>query len=177
MLAVARTKTRRAGFKEGRLEALPFRDGWFDAAVAWLVVHLVDRPAAFGELRRVLRPGGRLAVVTFDPAHFSGFWLNRFFPSLERIDRARFPDAETLVAELGAAGFTARLLRLSQRASLDREDALRRIRGHHISTFDLLDEEEIRRGTDQAERELSPVVDYGVEWLIALATAPSGRAG
>ena len=171
MLAVARSKTRRAGFKEGRLEALPFRDGWFDAAVAWLVVHLVDRPAAFAELRRVLGPGGRLAVVTFDPAHFSGFWLNRFFPSLERIDRARFPDAETLVAELRTAGFPeARLLRLSQRASLDREDALRRIRGRHISTFDLLDEEEIRRGTQRAEREVPPVLDYGIEWLIAVAS-------
>jgi SAM-dependent methyltransferase len=171
MLAVARSKTRRAGFKEGSLEALPFRDGWFDAAVAWLVVHLVDRPAAFAELRRVLGPGDRLAVVTFDPAHFSGFWLNRFFPSLERIDRARFPHAETLVAELRIAGFAeTRLLRLSQRASLEREDALLRIRGRHISTFDLLDEEEIRRGTEQAERELSPVVNYGIEWLIAVAS-------
>jgi ubiquinone/menaquinone biosynthesis C-methylase UbiE len=171
MLAVARAKTRRAGFKEGRLEALPFRDSWFDAAVAWLVVHLVDRPAAFAELRRVLGPGGRLVVVTFDPAHFSGFWLNRFFPSLERIDRARFPDAGTLVAELRTAGFTEmRLVRLSQRASLDREDALRRIRGRHISTFDLLDEDEIVRGTHRADRELPPVVDYGIEWLIAIAS-------
>ena len=171
MLAVARSKTGRAGFKEGRLEALPFRDAWFDAAVAWLVVHLVDRPAAFAELRRVLGPAGRLAVVTFDPGHFSGFWLNRFFPSLERIDRARFPDAETFVAELRTAGFPeTRLLRLSQRASLDREDALRRIRGRHISTFDLLDEQEIRRGTEQAEHEVPPVVDYGIEWLIAVAS-------
>ena len=171
MLAVARSKTRRAGFKEGRLEALPFRDGWFDAAVAWLVVHLVDRPAAFAELRRVLGPAGRLAVVTFDPAHFSGFWLNRFFPSLERIDRARFPDAEMLLAELRTARFPeTRLLRLSQCASLERDDALRRIRGRHISTFDLLDEEEIRRGTEQAEREVPPVVDYGIEWLIAVAS-------
>jgi SAM-dependent methyltransferase len=173
MLAVARAKTRSAGFKEGRLEALPFKDGWFDAAVAWLVVHLVERQAAFRELRRVLRAGGRLAVVSFDPAHFTGFWLNRFFPSLEGIDRARFPDGETLTRELGAAGFEdVRLLSVGQQGSLGREEALRRIRGRHISTFDLLDEDEIARGADLAERELPSVVEYRIEWLIAIASAP-----
>jgi ubiquinone/menaquinone biosynthesis C-methylase UbiE len=173
MLAIARAKSRRAGFKQGRLEALPFKDGWFDAAVAWLVIHLVDRPAAFRELRRVLRPGGRLAVVSFDPAHFSDFWLSRFFPSLERIDRARFPDRETLTRELAGAGFEdARLLSVSHRGSLDRETALRRIRGRHISTFDLIAEEELARGTELAERELPAVVEYRIEWLIAITSAP-----
>ena len=172
MLAVARAKTRRVGFKLGRLEALPFRDGWFDAAVAWLVVHLVERPAAFAELRRVLRPRGRAAVVSFDPAHFSGFWLNRFFPSLEAIDRMRFPDGGTLTRELVAAGFDdTRLLVVRQQGSLTRDDALARVRGRHISTFDLLDEDELARGTELAERELPPLVEYPVELLIAVASA------
>ena len=35
-------------------ERLPFKDGWFERAVMWLVVHLVDRPQAFAEARRVL---------------------------------------------------------------------------------------------------------------------------
>jgi len=172
MLAVARAKTRLAEFREARLEALPFRDGWFDVAVAWLVVHLVDRPAAFVELERILAPGGRIAVVTFDPAHFSAFWLNRWFPSLEAIDRARFPDRETLLRELRAAGFAEpRVLRVSQRGALDRAAALRRIRERHISTFDLLDEEEVARGTARAERELPDRVEYAIEWLVAVASA------
>ena len=174
MLAVARAKTRRAGFKLGRLEALPFKDDWFDAAVAWLVVHLVERPAALAELRRVLRPSGRLAIVTFDPSYFSDFWLNRFFPSLGAIDRARFPDGETLTRELHAAGFSdPRLIRVSQNASLTRDSALRRIHGRHISTFDLLDEEELTRGTQLAESALPDVVEYRTELLVAVASTAS----
>lgn len=171
MLRMARSNVPHGvGLKEGRAEALPFRDDWFDRAVMWLVCHLVDRPASFRELRRVLAPGGRLIVVTFDPVHFGGFWLNELFPSLESIDRARFPIADELRSELEQAGFDEVVLhRCSQHASLTRAEALERIRAGHISTFDLLDSGEVREGRARAEKELPATVGYALEWLIAVA--------
>ena len=158
------------GLKAGRAEQLPFRDAWFERAVMWLVCHLVDRPAAFAELRRVLTREGRLVVVTFDPAHFGEFWLNRYFPSIERIDRARFPDGDELREQLAAGGFGGvRLLRHSQHASITREQALERIEKRHISTFDLLSDDEVRDGANRAAQELPANVQYEVEWLIAVA--------
>jgi SAM-dependent methyltransferase len=158
------------GLKAGRAEDLPFRDGWFERAVMWLACHLVDRPVAFRELRRVLAVNGRLVVVTFDPAHFGEFWLNRYFPSLEAIDRGRFPDGNGLREQLTSAGFAGvRLVRHSQRASITREQAVERIERRHISTFDLLDEEELARGTLLAMDQLPATIEYAIEWLIAVA--------
>jgi ubiquinone/menaquinone biosynthesis C-methylase UbiE len=171
MLRVARENVPASvGLKAGRAEDVPFPDAWFQRAVLWLVCHLVDRPAAFTELRRVLTADGRLVVVTFDPAHFGSFWLDPYFPSIEQVDRARFPTAPELEEQLAAAGFSAiRFRRCSQRASITRAQALERIERRHISTFDLLEPQEVRQGTVRAKKELPATVEYPMEWLIAVA--------
>ena len=171
MAALARERV--STVKVAPAERLPFKEGWFERALMWLVVHLVDRPKVLAELHRVLAPEGRLAIATFDPSYFDSFWLNELFPSLQGIDRARFPTAEELEAELGAAGFDdVRLTRVSQEAALDRESALERIRERFISTLDMLSEEEYEAGLARAERELPERVEYRVEWLLAVASRP-----
>ena len=167
MLDVARTRVpRNAGLKQGTAEALPFRDCWFHGAVCWLTIHLMDRPRAFAGIARVLAPGGRLVIATFDPDYFDGFWLNRLFPSMEAADRARFPGPAELERDLAGAGLSPRLERLAQTGSLTREDALARIRGRHISTFQLIGDDEYAAGLERAERELPERVDYSVKWLL-----------
>src|SRR5205823_1815929 len=48
-------------------EDLPWRDGSFDAALAQLVVTFMsDAPAGVAEVRRVVRPGGLVAVCMWD---------------------------------------------------------------------------------------------------------------
>jgi SAM-dependent methyltransferase len=172
MLEVARSRAPGVRFKQASVNALPFKDGWFERATMWLVLHLLDRPRALTEIRRVLAPGGRVAVATFDPSYFGVFWFRHYFPSMEAIDRARFPTRDDFKAELPAAGFGApRFTRLSQRATVTREVALQRIRGRHIATFDLIPDDEFRAGVERAQRELPEQVDYRQEWLIAAAEA------
>jgi ubiquinone/menaquinone biosynthesis C-methylase UbiE len=178
MLEVARRRAPGVRFKQASADALPFKDAWFERATMWLVVHLLDRPSAFSELRRVLAPDGNLAIATFDPSYFGVFWFRDYFPSMEAIDRARFPTTDDLAAELPEAGFRPpRLVRISQRATMGREQALRRIRGRHIATFDLISDEEYAEGLGRAERELPEWVDYRSEWLIAVAEASVRSAG
>jgi SAM-dependent methyltransferase len=171
MLAVARGRAPRVAFRSAAAERLPFKDAAFERAVATLVVHVLDGPRAFAEVRRVLRPDGRFVFATFDPAHMRGYWLNRYFPSMLAVDLARFSPSDVLRDELREAGFAeARVLRHSQTKTVDRETALLRIRGRHISTFDLLDEEEIEAGLAQAEADLPERVEYRLEWLVVVAS-------
>ncbi len=51
-------------FVEGEVEQLPFADGSFDVVISNGVIDLVpDKDAVFGELFRVLAPGGRLQIA------------------------------------------------------------------------------------------------------------------
>lgn len=67
MLESARKRLEAHGNVElrvGTIESLPIDDGALDAAILFLVAHFVTDPArAMSEVRRVLRPGGRLLVV------------------------------------------------------------------------------------------------------------------
>lgn len=172
MLEVARAKVSEGvGLKLGSAEALPFKDGWFERTVSKLAMHLVDRPRAFTEIHRVLAPGGRFALASFDPAHFTSYYLNTFFPSILAIDSERFAPADVLVAELHEAGFAdTRTARLTQELSLTRAEAIGRIRGRHISTFQLIPEAEYEAGLERADRELPERVDVVQHWLVVSAS-------
>jgi SAM-dependent methyltransferase len=171
MLAQARAHADgKVALKRASAEALPFKDGWFEAAVFRLVVHLLDRPRAFAETRRVLEPGGRVVLATFAPESLGRFWISKVFPAIVEIDRARFPTEAQLARELTGAGFeNVRARRLTQTGRLDRGEALERIRGRYISTLHLLGDEELAEGLARAERELPEVVEDEREWLVVAA--------
>lgn len=74
MIDVARRNASKAGvdvnFQLALGEAIPFAKGTFDLVVSQLAVHhLPDdlKPSAFGEMYRVLKPGGRCLIVDFEP--------------------------------------------------------------------------------------------------------------
>ena len=123
MLERARRKSSRIEWVEGDLLALPFADGSFDAAtVGFGVRNVTDLNAAVSELRRVLRSGGRLAILEITQARgvlrpFFSLWFDRIVPVLGKVipggkaytylpaSVRRFPGAEELAAQLERDGF------------------------------------------------------------------------
>jgi SAM-dependent methyltransferase len=66
-VAEARTRVPGADLRVGPAESLPFEDATFDAALSQLVFHFVQDPArSVAEMRRVTRPGGRVAACVWD---------------------------------------------------------------------------------------------------------------
>jgi demethylmenaquinone methyltransferase/2-methoxy-6-polyprenyl-1,4-benzoquinol methylase len=111
-------------FRQGDGLALPLADAGFDAVtISFGLRNLADRARGLREMRRVLRPGGRLFVLEFSQPHGwcrapYYFYLRRVLPRVAGWitgDRAayeylndsieRFPDRAALAAEIAAAGF------------------------------------------------------------------------
>jgi len=62
-----------ATFDEGDAEQLPYADASFDMVVTMFGAMFAPRPEIVaGELARVLKPGGLLAMANWNPASFSG---------------------------------------------------------------------------------------------------------
>jgi SAM-dependent methyltransferase len=86
LLEVAREneKTAECGaieWTEGDAERLPYPDGSFDVVLSQFGHMFAPRPeVALSEMRRVLKPGGRIAFATWPPEHFVG----RFFAFVAR---------------------------------------------------------------------------------------------
>ncbi|MFC0540204.1 class I SAM-dependent methyltransferase [Kutzneria chonburiensis] len=65
------------GFASARCsaDALPFADATFDGALACHMLYHVPEPAeAIAELRRILKPGGRLVATTNGGGHMAELW-------------------------------------------------------------------------------------------------------
>ncbi|MBA2713753.1 MAG: class I SAM-dependent methyltransferase [Rubrobacteraceae bacterium] len=87
-------------------EALPFPNASFDTVVSTLVLCTVpDQALALGEIRRVLRPGGRLLFIEHvRAAGPTARWQDRIEPLWGRLLGGCHPNRDT-VAAIERAGF------------------------------------------------------------------------
>jgi demethylmenaquinone methyltransferase/2-methoxy-6-polyprenyl-1,4-benzoquinol methylase len=123
MLERARRKSGAIEWVQGDALALPFGDAEFDAAtVGFGVRNLADLEGGLRELARVLRPGGKLAVLEITRPRgilrpFFRLWFNGVVPLLGRVlpggkaytylpaSVRRFPGPDDLSALFDRAGF------------------------------------------------------------------------
>ena len=123
MLERARKKSGAIEWVQGDALALPFGDGEFDAAtVGFGVRNLADLEGGLRELARVLKPGGRVAVLEITRPRgilkpFFRLWFDGVVPVLGKVlpggeaytylpaSVRRFPGPDDLSALFESAGF------------------------------------------------------------------------
>ena len=123
MLERAQRKSDEVEWVQGDAEKLLFEDASFDAAtVGFGVRNLADLERGLAELRRVLRPGGRVAILEITKpsgllAPFYRLWFDGFVPLLGKVlpggaaytylpaSVRRFPGPDELAGLLRGSGF------------------------------------------------------------------------
>jgi len=86
--------------------ALPFVTNTFAGATCTLAIHhFANLGAAFAEVGRVVRAGGRFVMLTATPDQMNRYWLFRYFPEMMARAAAQMPDLGATAAALSAAGF------------------------------------------------------------------------
>ena len=70
----------------GAAEALPFSTGTLDAVTVAQAFHWFDADAAFAELARVLRPGGRV-VILWNARDRSVDWVDQAWAIMDRVEK------------------------------------------------------------------------------------------
>jgi ubiquinone/menaquinone biosynthesis C-methylase UbiE len=93
-------------FVRGWADRIPVGDGAADLVfMSQVLHHVADRPRALREIRRALKPGGRLCIRQATRENLDSYFYQRFFPEARAVDERRLPSRAGLLRLAGSCRY------------------------------------------------------------------------
>jgi SAM-dependent methyltransferase len=140
----------------GSAEHIPLPAASFDVALLFFVWHhIVDREAAVQELRRVVKPGGTLFVLTNFSDRMPDVWWFRVVPEWRKVDQTQFRSEEEVRSDFAGAGWTlVSRDEVTWLRSANLAEDFERLKLRAVSVFEYLSEEAVEAGFARIEAAL-----------------------
>ena len=157
MLVKARQKNNQIIFQQAAADKIPFGNGFFDFVFMTDVIHHIpDIRRMFNEIYRVLKPQGKVCIVTQSHRQIEARPIVQFFPGTARVDRQRYPDIDEIICAAQPGG----LVSLKQETLFEGDpvelgpDYLELVRKKGYSMLHLLTDQEYQAGLHSLENAL-----------------------
>jgi SAM-dependent methyltransferase len=126
---------------------LPLRSGVARLVYFHASVHYGGWRDMLDEAGRVVAPGGVVWIWTFASQHFRESFLAEWFPSVPRIDEARFPDPGALLGHLAGCSLEGgHRDTATETVARTAGEWVAGVRAGFVSTLQLIDPDEIDQG-------------------------------
>jgi ubiquinone/menaquinone biosynthesis C-methylase UbiE len=160
--ALARAGHPAVTYAAGSAEHIPLPDASCDAALLFFVWHhVVDREDAAQEVRRVVKPGGKLFVQTNFSDRMPDTWWFRVVPEWRTVDQAQFGTEEDVQRKFADAGWTlVSRDEVTWLRSANLAEDFERLKLRAVSMFEHMSEEIVDVGFTRVEAAL-PSLDDG----------------
>jgi SAM-dependent methyltransferase len=148
-------------YAAGSAENIPLPDASCDAALLFFVWHHVgDRETAARELRRVVKPGGKLFVQVNFSDRMPDVWWFRVVPEWRNADQAQFRSEEEVKRDFAGAGWTfVSRDEVTWLRSANLAEDLGRLKLRSVSVFEHMSEEVVEAGFARIEAALPSLGD------------------
>jgi SAM-dependent methyltransferase len=162
MRVKAKEKNRELRIEAGDHSRIPCADDFFDFVYMTDVIHHVpDLGHMFRTIRRVLKPQGKLCIVTESHAQIEGRFYNRYFPSLANNEKRRYPDVQDIVRHAEGVGFrlSSVEIRPAPASAAVSASLVRTAEEKNFSMFRLLGDEEHASGLERLKTDLGKIYE------------------
>jgi ubiquinone/menaquinone biosynthesis C-methylase UbiE len=148
-------------YSPGSAEHIPLPDALCDAALLFFVWHhVVDRDGAAQELRRVVKPSGKLFVQANFSDQMPDVWWFRVVPEWRKVDTAQFQSEEEVKSDIARAGWTlVSRNEVTWLRSANLAEDFERLKLRAVSAFEHMSEEVVEAGFARIEAALPSLGD------------------